>query len=65
MRGFKSRKFILSVIGVVILTVFTSLSFLYHSELVVGLAGILAGIITAYIAGNIVQDGVHQQNRRE
>jgi hypothetical protein len=36
------------------------MSFVYHPELVVGLAGILAGIITAYIAGNIVQDGVHQ-----
>jgi hypothetical protein len=56
MRGFKSRKFILSLVGVVILTVLTSMSFVYHPELVVGLAGILAGIITAYIAGNVVQD---------
>jgi len=60
---FTSRKFLLSMIGTINFVVLTVVSFFYRPELTIGLAGVMAGIITAYLAVNITQDYIYKNGR--
>ncbi|RLC42780.1 MAG: hypothetical protein DRH44_05960 [Candidatus Coatesbacteria bacterium] len=52
----RSRKFLLTAFGTLFLSVLTALAFSYRPDLVIGLAGVMAGIITAYLTANVAQD---------
>ncbi len=54
----KSRKFLLTLGSTIFFAVIISLALKYRPEQVVGLAGVMAGIITAYITANVVQDHI-------